>query len=383
MTKRTAPLRPGNDGQWFLDVVATTAVSPPTAPQSAPAPPVPPSNAAGSTKVAATAPAASLDPVPAPNMEATGTTKTVERMWQDKTVNPIATGVPTQAGGPFADWTPEELSKAVGSRRNYRWSVVAALVIVGGLLGTLLVWVPTISEHAASERTADYAASLVEMRRRLPGAQEVLGSVTDLALDVPADAAATVAGLSGAAQDTSELAAKDLPATFPLIPRSPIEELQPHREQIGLIASDATSIASRLDAIYGYRTAAVDVLALPPLPTQTNTAAINELSVVLATLLADATGTLSALPADDAMAAHRTRIGEVVDRLGEWQVEYLDALRREDVEAATSLVDEAALWEQRLDTAMRAGLGAARAELDTELVRLATDIERVLAGLPT
>jgi hypothetical protein len=304
-------------------------------------------------------------------------------MWQDKSVNPIATGVPTSKSEPFADWTPEELSRTIRSRRNYRWSVLAGLLVLGGLLGVVLMWIPTISERAASERTAAYANALVEVRRRLPDVQQVLGSVTDLTLDIPADAAATLTGLTSAAKNAGDLAADELPATFPLIPRSPIEELQPHREQLGLVAADASSLGSRLDAIYRYRAATENLVALPPLPTEANASTVNELSVSLATLLADVTGTLSGLPADEALGTHRNRLGEILDRLGEWQVEYLDALRREDATTAAALIEEATLWEQRLDSAMRAGMGTARSELDIELVRLASDIERALAGLPT
>jgi hypothetical protein len=242
--------------------------------------------------------------------------------------------------------------------------------------------VPTLDDRAADERAEEYGAALGAIHELLPAARSVLDAVTDVAAEVPPGAAATVAGLTNAAEHAGDVAAADLPSSLPLMPRGPIEDLQPHREHVGLAASDAAAITRRLQAVVRYRTDTEGILALPPLPLAATASTVNELSVQLASLLADAAGVVAELPADGALGEHRSRLGEVVERLGEWQVDYLDALRREDSSQVTELVDEATLWDQQLDTALRAGMAAVRSELDRDIARLAGDIEEALAALP-
>lgn len=379
MTKRTSTPMPGNDGTWFLDLVTASHDRGPSA--ARPEPVMAYSGAAADFQAPPPAAVATVAAPPPPLPPAT-THETVERMWTDATVQPIPAGVPVRASTPFEAWVPEEMSKTVMSRRNFRWPIIVIALLAGALVATTIVALPLVGSRAADARSEEYRGALSAIRDRLPDVQATLAAVTDVSTGMTGLSGSAIAGLAGAADDAGVLAALPLPSTFPLVPRASVEALQPHRELTGLAASDAAALADRLQKVFRYRSTTEHLLDLPPLPTGADSATINELSVTLASTLADATGALSEVSADGALGEHRARLGEVIARLGDWQVEYLDALRREDADRAGDLIEETRTWSRQLESALLAGLGAVREEVDRDLVRLSQDIDDLLVSLP-
>jgi hypothetical protein len=399
MTKTTDPRPlPGNDGSWFLELVGSKEADPhhadTLAEMASPAPadeeaskaePDPPVAAtAGVVEAAApteTSATASLD---------TGTGETATSGSTDLSpaeAAAVAAATPPTAAtdDALSDWEPDEMSRPLRSRRSFRWAAALTVLLLVAAVAAGIILLPRVGEQEADELAADYRQALVDLRNLLPATQEALADLTD-ASSTPDEIAGVVpatAELSAKSHDVATLGTEPLPQTLPLVPRGPLEELEPTRDAMVIHGAEGDVIALRLGHGFAYRTTVPALLATPDLPTEADTAMINELSVALAESLADTSQLVSELPEDPAFTEVKSQADAATIRFAAWQPEYLEALRSGDVDGATVLVVELDETQTALADANAAALALLRTDLDEQIIVLANDIEATLNAIPT
>jgi hypothetical protein len=277
------------------------------------------------------------------------------------------------------------MSRPLRSRRPFRWAVVLALLLFVGAVIAAVVLLPRAAEREAELVAADYRRALVDLRNVLPATQEALADITDTTStdEAVAGAVPTTAELSAASHNVTTLATEPLPSTLPFVPRGPLEDLEPTREAMVLAGAAGDIIAVRLGHGFAYRTTVPMLLATPELPDEADSSTINELSVTLAESLADTSQLVSQLPEDPAFRDVKAMADSATIRFAAWQPEYLDALRRGDIDAAAALILELDEMRSGLADANTAALAVLRIELDEQIIVLANDIEATIFAMPT
>ena len=286
--------------------------------------------------------------------------------------------------GSLDGWKPDELSRKLRSGRNIRWTVVVALALVAIGVSAAILWLPTIGERRAAATATTYREALVDLRNVLPESQLALAAVTDPATS-PDGVAAVVpitADLEARAHRVSVVGAIPLPSTPPLVPRAPLDLLQPVRARMGTIGPAGEEVARRLGHGFVYRTTIPLILATPDLPTTGDDTVVADLSVALASVLADSVGLVDDLPDSPAFSEMKTLIQQSVTWFSTWQVEYLEALRVGDSEAAAELVDELDTRRAELRLALFEALAQLRVEVDAAILALAGEIDVALVMIP-
>ena len=288
------------------------------------------------------------------------------------------------AADDLTDWAPEALAKQVASRRNFRWTVVISLsvLVVGFVLAVLFL--PTLVESSARDEAADYQVALTTLRETLPEAQQALASATDPRTSTSSlfSLAAELSRLDAASREVATRAARPLPDSLPLLPRGALEDLVPTRERMTMLGDDGISIATRLAAAISYRTTLDAILMYPSLPVRADASQINGLSITLAATLANSVAVLADLPLEPTFAVHRLEAEAALERFGEWQTDYLDALRRDDTGATAALIAEVQQLRIDLFDAIFPALAATRSEIDADIIALDMAIARAISDIP-
>ncbi|MEN8040915.1 MAG: hypothetical protein ABFR95_05370, partial [Actinomycetota bacterium] len=143
----------------------------------------------------------------------------------------------------------------------------------------------------------------------------------------------------------------------------------------------ASDVAHQLGYAYVYRTTIPTLLDTGPLPVTADNQTINALSVSLASSLVDDSSAVSDLPVTESTSDLNDLTRSSVERYATWQEEYLNALSEGNEPAATDLVTEMEDIRASLNAELADFLGAARTDIDQEVVELATDLERYLEEL--
>ena len=276
------------------------------------------------------------------------------------------------------------MSRPLRSRRSFRWAAALTVLLLVAAVAAGIILLPRVGEQEADQLAADYRQALVDLRNLLPATQEALADLTD-ASSTPDEIAGVVpatAELSAKSHDVETLGTEPLPQTLPLVPRDSLEELEPTREAMVIHGAEGDVIALRLGHGFAYRTTIPVLLATPDLPTEADTAVINELSVALAESLAETSQLVSELPEDPAFTEVKSLADAAAIRFAAWQSEYLEALRSGDVDDATELVVELDETRTALADANAAALALLRTDLDQQIIVLATGIEATLNAMP-
>lgn len=283
---------------------------------------------------------------------------------------------------PFEGWAPDELSHTIENERNFRWSLIILAAMGLLVVSASVVWLMRSSESRAAAQADDYLGALITIRTDLPDAQTVLALVTEPDADASQfpDVIPTVADLRADAETALELAAEPLPSAWPLASSQPFEELAPTRETTSREATTAEAIARRLGEVLDYRTLFAGFLDSGELPTRPEQD-LSELNLRLASAAADSATILSSLPGDAAFAQHTELARAALERFTTWQVDYVDALRTDDLDAVGLLLEELAAMRADLDRALVAGMAQIRNEVDESIISLAASLDAAIAEM--
>ncbi|MFQ5948475.1 MAG: hypothetical protein ACE5KX_06420, partial [Acidimicrobiia bacterium] len=160
--------------------------------------------------------------------------------------------------------------------------------------------------------------------------------------------------------------------------RGPIDELEPARQAMLQIADRARTIGLRLEDTVSYRLTYSRAFALPTLPISTSTEGAQALSVNLVTMIADTMKAAVDLPDDPILLAHLAQLDDALAWFQGWEVDYIDALRREDVEAATELVGEAKRRVRQLERSLEGPLAEMNRWAEEAIAQLQAALEQAL-----
>ena len=375
MTSQDSPQdRPGNDGRWFLELTGTVE-SEPTSTSSFATLENLDIQAGVAAAVAAGTATATDEADETGEMEITAATAAPEA---DTAV------VASVEGGPLDDWQPEGLSRTLIKRKPFRWTVVGLTLIVILAIVAGVLWLPRAAENQATDLATSYSAALTDYRNVLPETQAavlVLADPESTESEITGVIPAT-ANLQGHANGVSTMAAEPLPSTLPFVSRSSFEALEPTRSSMVVLGRSGEDVAARIGRGYVYRTTVPELFTMPDLPVEADTGTINQLSVDLASVLADTSRLASELPEDPLFVPVKTAATEAAERFAEWQLDYLEALRSDDPEAATALLSELADARDTIEHANAVALVTLGEEVNAEIVLLAGNIEETIASMP-
>jgi hypothetical protein len=99
--------------------------------------------------------------------------------------------------------------------------------------------------------------------------------------------------------------------------------------------------------------------------------------VELASAQASSASILAQLPSDVSLEDHKALARETLESFATWQVDYLEALRNQDVAAADALIADLERDLTALDQALVTPLAQIRRQTDADLIDLARDIDAV------
>ena len=149
-----------------------------------------------------------------------------------------------------------------------------------------------------------------------------------------------------------------------------------------ILGAEAQGISGRLATTFAYRSTVPALFATPDLPTQAESATVDQLSVALAESLAETARLIADLPPDPTFAETRELATDASARYATWQLEYLDALREGDTARAAALVAELDDARQRIEDSLDIALATVNAEVDPKIVGLAGETEAAIAAIP-
>lgn len=269
-------------------------------------------------------------------------------------------------------------------RRRIPWrvriSVVLVAVLIGVIAAAVIIYVPRFAEDRAADVSQDYRTELLAVQAAIPGAVEAAAAIADPAIDgielsiriVPFSRFQT------ASLSLGETVRKTLPELPPLFPDSPIQELAPTRERLSLVAGRADVITSRLSKFVSYRIEFEKMFVLPDLPSSAEAGEANVLSLALAEMLVDSLDALTALPSDPFLDEHRDQATATFEFFQEWEIDYLDALRRGATAQATALRADATGANRLLRLGLESPLMQLQQWADAELAGLDRDVTGAL-----
>ncbi|MCP4307005.1 MAG: hypothetical protein GY788_19470 [bacterium] len=310
-------------------------------------------------------------PVPTePESPAETTSETVGQLWTSSATT-----------GPLDTWEPDAMDKTISSSRGFRWTSVFAAVAVVALIVVGLVLLPSITRGRADEHSDLMTTALTELRAELPDTQISLEVATEPNSDPTSlrGLSTQLTALSARSSAVVEVSQADLPKTPPLTSSAPIDELEPIRQRMEPIGTTAQTIQSRIANLVEYRTLMSGFLDLPALPSTADSATHTELRVVLASAQAQSASILADLPSDVSLAPHEELARSINEDFANWQIDYLEALRNEDADAAAALVAELDSDLDELDAALVTPLAQIRRQTDADLIDLARTIDEVSA----
>ncbi len=445
MRRRNQQPLPGNDGQWFLDLVGAVPGSAPSPPPE----PVPaveePSEEEGPSALAAVA-ALRHEPAEAPDSTATIAPPTTIDLSTSSGVDPhedeefshatqadvagaatlgvagatdvssseaaptellVTPPTPTRASEPAppsadpqdtptlsdtwratpkppppADWAAEPLSSSETKTRRSRRPLLLAVAVAALVVAAL--WLPALVNGRASEQSDEYRTVLVEVRDSLVGAQGGLEAATE-----PSSQRAELLGvapqlepLAVASDSALTIAAEPLPEPLPLLPSGSIDDLVPSRNAVAAVGAEGADIAARIDDTTTYRLLLTEILVVPELPIEADGIEAAALGAELAAIDANSRNAAAQLPSDPALADHKEVVIEAVSGFDEWAAEYLAALTAGDAALAADLIAQLEATQFALANSLVPSLRTVRSEVDDAIVVLHVDATNALAALP-
>ncbi len=313
-----------------------------------------------------------IPPLPHSTSDAETTSELVAQAWREGA-----------EPDPFTDWVPRELARQVTSGRNFRWTVIITMLVMGALAVGAVLWLPSIVRHRADVRAEQYRSALYDLRTELPSAQGALATATDpeATQEELSELAGPLTDLVSVAEHLADVIADPLPEAPPLLPSGPIDELVPLQDRLGPLGGEAVAVQKRISDLVRYRTLLAGITDLPDLPTEATAADINELRVTLAAFHADSVGTVNQMSPDTALTEHLDEVRAALNRFADWQIDYLEVLRQGD--DPTPLIAEITTLFENLDHTIVPPLATIRTETDTQILDLAQELDDATLLLPS
>jgi hypothetical protein len=302
-----------------------------------------------------------------PSDKAGDTTTLVTRLWEA-----------TETSPPIEDWKPDRLDPLVVSGRTFRWPIIIAAValLIGGL--AIIQALQDMPDRAARDARATYLAAMTDYQTSVPDIEDTISVITDPTTDTAtlSDAAVSLSAFNDGARNLFDAAAEPLPSMPPFVSRTQLDALTPLRQSMANAAEIGLTLERRLGDTLSYRLLLAKTFQLPALPTTATQDQLTQLGVTLGLAVTSTKDAIGNLPDEPFLSDHKSAAFQLAQRLDDWQVEYLDALRTGDTATAETLVQEIT---QRID-ALNAGIDAplaaigewARTQLDTLQRQLTT-----------
>lgn len=282
--------------------------------------------------------------------------------------------------GPIDGWAPDDMDRAISSKRSFRWTPVIAFTIVVALVVVGLVLLPTITRNRANNHRNMMTAALDALRGELPDTQTSLEIATepDSTTTNLGDLSTQLTALSAKASAVDGAGRASLPSTPPLTSSQPIDELAPIQKRLEPLAATALTIQQRIAGLVEYRMLMNNFLVLPDLPTEADAATQSDLRVAMASAQAESASILADLPEDVSLSEHTALARQINESFATWQVDYLEALRTQDTATAEMLVADLTAQLNELDAQLVTPLAQIRRQTDTDLIDLARSIDEVI-----
>ena len=237
------------------------------------------------------------------------------------------------------DWSPHDFGAEAPPERKWRpaWIIGGIATLIAALAG---IWIVTGSSRTDLVGVrAEYAQAAIDLGTAADVVAESVDPITDLQAsgDDLAVATAALADLDRVARSIDVVLSGSVPSG-PFQETDP--EIEPLRANLKTGAEHALDLEQRLSEVLTYRMLMDRAFVLPPLPFAITPDNLPSLGVELSLAIADTADAVGQLPPDEAFEAHRGRAADVSERLDSWQVEYLEALRNDDLETTSALLEE-------------------------------------------
>jgi len=274
------------------------------------------------------------------------------------------------------DWRPRNLSRAVTSRRNFRIPVVVLALLIGAAAYAALLAVVRLPVTWAGDQRAAYYHAMDQMAGALPAARSVAQIATDPTVAVLAEHAVPMVPLHATAAALLEAATRPAPPGLALLPGTDLDLLPPLQNRMRGIADSAGDLHATISEVISYRVALDAMFVLPEAPDPAQGRSVDLMADRLFAMNSATISLAATLPATEALAGHRAVVEGLIERLPEWQADYLQSLYQGDQTGAEDAWGAAAAEI----AAMRSALEEPLAALAAQLERTITLLERDLAG---
>jgi hypothetical protein len=290
----------------------------------------------------------------------------VTRLWAATETTPL-----------IDDWKPSSFDTLAASGRTFRWPIVVAAIaiLLGGL--ALIRTARDMPERAAAEAAASYLQVTNDYASLLPDMDATAAIITDPTSDTSSlsDTAVSLSTFDQHARSVFDAAADPLPSTLPLVSRAPLDALTPIRRSMANAAEIGLTLERRLGDTLSYRLVLAKAFQLPELPTTATQKQIATLGVSLGLAVTSTTGAVTELPDEPFLSDHKIAVTQLAQRLNDWQIEYLEALRTGDQIEASTLIEEITQRVDALETGLDNPLSAIGDWARTQIGTLRTQLD--------
>ncbi len=261
---------------------------------------------------------------------------------------------------PFTDWQPTEVGSRL-LRGRIRWGLLSVILLMAVGIVALGLWLYQRPVALAAETILEVRASASALSPDLIMASELNNSLLDQS-QFPATVIASLLTLDAHARDLFEASA--------MLPSSESAS----RTRAADAASEALDASRLLGANYAYRAAVIPILATPAFETDSNLIALDEAARRFGEWQARFDSVRSALPVGS-LSSVTAELAVVSGDLDSLQTRYLDALRRDDMAGAITVVEDLSKRTTVAEGMLYSGLSEVQTSIQKRIDRALSTIE--------